>query len=1039
MTKPILLAAALAFTLAIAAVAGISLNFSGTPAQAQDNALPAPTNVQAANGASSGAVAVYWEAVANAPFYRIGWVAYDDVDAAQAAGRDWLDAFAFSDVANRGQTSHTLKRLTPCIRYAFIAASLNRRFGDASWSQWALLTPRNGSDSCPTPAATATPTPTPTGTDYDTDQDGLIDISNLAQLAAIRADLNGDGISPAPAYAAAFPNAMPGMGCPDDGCIGYELTANLDFDTNGSGAPDAGDAYWNNGAGWTPIGDDGHEFTADFDGNNHTIANLYINRSYASYAGLFGVVSGGSIKRVGLVSAVVYGNNDVGGLLVGTIYYGVISDSYATGAVSGSGYVGGLVGSSSYSTITDSYATGDVSGSRYVGGLVGFSDHSVISDSYATGNVSGGYAGGLVGFSDYSVINGSYAAGNVSGGDYVGGLVGSSGYGSISGSYATGAVSGSRYVGGLVGSVKYVGYNDYSVISGSYAAGNVSGANYVGGLVGMHVKGFITASYAVGQVSASGDTSYIGGLVGYDEDQGGDISASYWDMQTTGQAGSYGGVGKTTAELQSPVGYAGIYADWNADLDDDGADDDPWHFGNSRQYPALQYASLDAAAQRLPPSPIPAGTVDYDSDKDGLIEISNLSQLAAIRADLNGDGISPAPAYAAAFPNAMPGMGCPAACTGYELIANLDFDTNGNSVADAGDSFWNKGAGWIPVGDDEVHAFTADFDGNNHTIANLYINRSDAGYVGLFGYASGGGIKRIGLVSAVVSGYYYVGGLAGVSSDSAISNSYATGAISGSGSNVGGLVGRSSGSVISGSYAAGSVSGSGNVGGLVGFSDYSAITASYAAGSVSGGGDVGGLVGESNGAITASYATGGVSGKYESVGGLVGESEYGGTITASYATGSVSGRGSVGGLVGANYYGGAITVSYAAGSVSGSGDGVGGLVGWNYESRAITASYATGTVSGNGSNVGGLVGYDEDGEITASYWDTETTGQAGSYGGVGKTTAELQSPTDYAGIYAEWNLDLDDDGRSDNPWHFGNSRQYPALQYASLDPAAQRP
>ena len=59
--------------------------------------------------------------------------------------------------------------------------------------------------------------------------------------------------------------------------------------------------------------------------------------------------------------------------------------------------------------------------------------------------------------------------------------------------------------------------------------------------------------------------------------------------------------------------------------------------------------------------------------------------------------------------------------------------------------------------------------------------------------------------------------------------------------------------------------------------------------------------------------------------------------------------------------------------------------------------------------------------------------------GVGKTTAELQSPTNYTGIYAGWNLDLDGNDSSDNPWHFGNSRQYPALQYASLDPAAQRP
>ena len=58
----------------------------------------------------------------------------DDVTAAQAYGWDWLEGFAFSDVVNLGQTTHTGKRLTPCIRYAFIAASLNRHFGNANWS-----------------------------------------------------------------------------------------------------------------------------------------------------------------------------------------------------------------------------------------------------------------------------------------------------------------------------------------------------------------------------------------------------------------------------------------------------------------------------------------------------------------------------------------------------------------------------------------------------------------------------------------------------------------------------------------------------------------------------------------------------------------------------------------------------------------------------------------------------------------------------------------------------------------------------------------
>ena len=81
-------------------------------------------------------------------------------------------------------------------------------------------------------------------------------MSDVMQLNAIRWDLYGDGspASNATGYNASFPNAVAGMGCPSADCTGYELTANLDFDTNGNGRADAGDVYWNDGQGWEPIG-----------------------------------------------------------------------------------------------------------------------------------------------------------------------------------------------------------------------------------------------------------------------------------------------------------------------------------------------------------------------------------------------------------------------------------------------------------------------------------------------------------------------------------------------------------------------------------------------------------------------------------------------------------------------------------------------------------------------------------------------------------------------------------------------------------------
>jgi uncharacterized repeat protein (TIGR01451 family) len=71
---------------------------------------------------------------------------------------------------------------------------------------------------------------------------------------------------------------------------------------------------------------------------------------------------------------------------------------------------------------------------------------------------------------------------------------------------------------------------------------------------------------------------------------------------------------------------------------------------------------------------------------------------------------------------------------------------------------------------------------------------------------------------------------------------------------------------------------------------------------------------------------------------------------------------------------------------------VGGLVGHASTNLSeVYRSYSTGVVSGT-TNVGGLLGVDlnNNAVIVESYWDTESSGQAGSAGGTGKTTAEMQ-------------------------------------------------
>ncbi len=252
------------------------------------------------------------------------------------------------------------------------------------------------------PPATAQST-----TDYDDDNDGLIDVRNLAQLSAMRHDLNGNGDATHADYASAFPNRVTAasgrMGCPaSGGCTGYELRADLTFDENGDGQMTAtGDpTYWNSGAGWNPIGNSA-SYTATFRGNGHTISYLYINRSSGTYLGLFGYLTG-SVDGVGLPHANVTGQQNVG-ILVGSAS-GAITRAWTTGRVAGRNLVGGLVANLTGSVKASwSVATVHASNGR-AAGLVDTLWGSVAA-SWSAGRVTASTGGGLIGASVGTVTN----------------------------------------------------------------------------------------------------------------------------------------------------------------------------------------------------------------------------------------------------------------------------------------------------------------------------------------------------------------------------------------------------------------------------------------------------------------------------------------------------------------------------------------------------------------------------------------------------------------------------------------------------------
>jgi len=416
-------------------------------------------------------------------------------------------------------------------------------------------------------------------------------------------------------------------------------------------------------------------------------------------------------------------------------------------------------------------------------------------------------------------------------------------------------------------------------------------------------------------------------------------------------------------------------------------------------------------------------SVDYDTDDDSLIEVDSLAKLNAVRWDSDGDGqVDESPSdvedaeswicmgegacelvevppdiddhqknarYATAFPDAAPGMGCPGSCTGYELTVDLDFDTDNDGDVDAEDGVisWNDGQGWVPIQHSRF------FDGNGHSISNMFISTSRHG-VGLFG--SVGTVRNLGLVDVEIEvtaeGWgYRIGGLAGAASQ--VGSSFVSGTVT--------VMSSGDGRII---------------GGLVGELDIGSIHSSYS--------DV---------SLTVVSDTG------APVGGLVGHMD-GGEVIASYSTGFVhsSGRSSVGGLVGSMLgYGPASEVhsSYSTADVNAGGDSsVGGLVGIAHGKISISASYAAGSVgsSGTDSSIGGLVGYDLAGGASHSYWDTQTSGIADDPDDVppeGLTTAELQTPTSFSGIYAGWPQDL---------WDLGTSTEYPKLRHGEAGAAMRQ-
>ncbi|MDD6583778.1 MAG: hypothetical protein PUF07_02090, partial [Bacteroidales bacterium] len=271
---------------------------------------------------------------------------------------------------------------------------------------------------------------------------------------------------------------------------------------------------------------------------------------------------------------------------------------------------------------------------------------------------------------------------------------------------------------------------------------------------------------------------------------------------------------------------------------------------------------------------------------------------------------------------------------------------------------------WKPIGNWDLYViWSGTFDGNGHTLSNLYVNWTTE-YAGMFGYTTGCTIKNITFSGVNITGTDSYTGIIGYMINSSVTNVTVTGGVITGESVVGGICAKTDGTI---SHC----------------TNRAQVTGNY---------DVGGICGKSDGTIEYCTNYGAVkgTGNYNSsIGGIVGGAQRGGSISHCANYGNVEGDGEVGGILGSGGYG---TFSLAnvisTGNVTEtSSDNTAGMVVGCVQGQltlsdfAVFNSDATLTLNGTAQTARGI------GKIDSSaFYDGSVSGETAGY-----TTAQLQS------------------------------------------------
>jgi len=526
------------------------------------------------------------------------------------------------------------------------------------------------------------------------------------------------------------------------------------------------------------------------------------------------------------------------------------------------------------------------------------------------------------------------------------------------------------YVGGLVG------YNE-GIVTHCYSTGSASGKVEVGGLVGQN-GGHVTQCYSAGAVSG---IFQVGGLVGQNS---GHVTQCYSTGAASGE-NSVGGLvgfsgGGRVAQCYSTGAVSGndSVGGLAGSTYDSIVTDCFWDTQTSGQVESRRGATGKTTAEMQTADTFLFWGVCGNEGVWTINEGNDYPRLwwenrpgtpirrPALADLLPGTGTKSDP-FCIYTPEQLNTVGLYPCEWGKQFKLMADIGLSGFDGKDGKPAFnIIAPGGFGSVGDSCCDFFGTGFTGvfDGNGYSVSHMTAEGVGCLGLFGCLESGEVRNLGVVDVNITG---------------------------SGNYHGGLVGLNYFGHVTQCYSTGAVSGNDAVGGLVGL-NWSTVTQCYSSGTV-------------HGAGTASFSFGGV-------GGLVGNNSYCGTVTQCYSTGPVSGN--------------SLMVSCGSGGDSWCGFSTvgGGLVGVN--DGTVTQCYSSGAVSG-GWDVGGLIGGGF-GTVTASFWDTQTSGkQCGSDGGIGKTTAEMQTASTF--LNAGWDFVGETVNGTGDTWWIVEGRACPRLTW----------